>query len=271
MGILEALKNIFDTKFSNILNNNKFVLFDFSKNTENTLEIKKDGTLSIDLSKVSAEERKKIKEQIIDVSIQNENETFLLDESKNKTTSIKANLPKDSDKKILEFYHEKLRPDWNKALEMSLVVKNMSQKGEDIKDIKRDIRKKYPEFGNNLCNMVGREYFHEHFKQLHKSMLEEDFDIVEYRNKVEKIVKSLPYTVFIDQYKGYDDFAGEIFFKLSKLKKYGTGKLLLHGLGKNNVKTTLKLIEKERDTWDITDVKIELNKNKTIITATLYF
>ena len=88
MGILEALKNIFDTKFSNILNNNKFVLFDFSKNTENTLEIKKDGTLSIDLSKVSAEERKKIKEQIIDVSIQNENETFLLDESKNKTTSF---------------------------------------------------------------------------------------------------------------------------------------------------------------------------------------
>ncbi len=272
MIILDKLRTIFEGKFGDILSNNNITLFNFSRNVQNTLELKEgDKLLSLDLTKALEEEKVKIKKEIIDDIVQNKKNVFLINQTSDKTKRIKENLPDCEDKELLKFYKDKLNLNLYKALEASLIIRSSSKEGEDITELKRDVAKKYPDFGNNLCNLTTRGYFDGHFKELYNSMLEDDnFDILSYQRKVDKIVKSLPYIVFITRYKSYDDLSGEVNFKLEKLKKYGTGKLVLHGLGKENVNTTLSILEEYREESTIL-VEKRINPNKTIITATLKF
>lgn len=270
MTILENLTRVFEGKFRDILSHNNITFFNFSRNTNETVEVKDGNKLVIDLSKATEEEKKLVK-NILDSRVQSENEAFLMDHSSEKTLKIKLSLPHGESEELLKFYKDKLKPEMYKALEASIIVKNAFEREEDISEMKRDISEKYPTFGNNLCNLVTRGYFNNHFKELYQSMLEdEEFDINVYQRKVEKIVKSLPYTVFITRYKSYDELSGEVRFKLDRLKKYGTGKLLLHGLGKENVNTTITILEEYKEE-DHLNTQIEINPKKTIITATLIF
>ena len=269
--VLDKLKTIFEGKFGDILSNNKLTLFDFSKNKTEVLEIKEGNKIVLDVSKANVQEQKLIKEKMIDSTLQQQNETFMLYDFAQKTENIRLNLPVGDDEDLLKFYKDKLKPEMCQALEASLVVKNAHKKGQDIIDLKKDISRRYPTFGNNLCNLVTQGYFHGHFKYLFISMFDEQtFDISIYQKKVEKIVQSLPYTVFITRHRSYDDLSGEVRFKLEKLKKYGAGRLLLHGLGRENVSTTVNLLEEYKEDKNIT-IQKELNSSGTIITATLIF
>lgn len=276
MKFLEKLKTIFETKLRDLLSNNNIKigdikLLDFSRNTENVLELKKGDRVSIDLSKASDEEKRLVKKDIIDVIVQEDKDAFLIDESSEKTKQIKQNLPKETDSELLKFYKDKLSLDMYRALEASLVVRNVFKKKGNVEELKKDIAKQYPEFGNNLCNLTSQDYFHRHFKDLYLSMLgDEEFDILMYQKKVEKIVKSLPYIVFITRYKSYDELSGEVRFKFGRLQKYGTGKLLLHGIGKENVNTCFSILEEYKNEKGV-HVEVDVNPSGTIITATLKF
>ncbi|MCK5176894.1 MAG: hypothetical protein KAQ92_04160, partial [Candidatus Aenigmarchaeota archaeon] len=201
MKILDNLKKIFDTKFSDILNNNKIVFLDFSKNNNYVLEKKSEDKLSIDISKATPKEKKLIKENILDVNFQ-EKGNLLKNSSYEKTKQIKESLPESDDKKLLEFYRDKLTPEMYYALEASLVIRKSFKKGQNITELKWDIVRKYPSFGNNLCNMTTQGYFEDHFYKMYHEMLEDNgFDIRLYQNKVKWIIKALPYTVFVTKYK----------------------------------------------------------------------
>ncbi len=270
MKLFDNLKKIFEAKFSDLLNNNKFVLFDFSRNPTYVLEKNNDGVLNIDMSKATSEEKKLIKEQVLDVSFK-ERGFLLTDKSSEKTTQIKENLPKGDDKKLLQFYRDKLSPEMYDALDASLVIRNSSNKGENILELKLDVINKYPTFGNNLSNLTSQGYFDNHFRQLYYAMLgEENFDIRVYQKKVEGIIKSLPYTVFITKRKTLDELSGEVKFKLEKLRQYGMNKLFLHGLGRENVDTGLKIINEYKDDKTI-DIEKDINPSRTIINATFRF
>jgi len=267
MKILDKLKNIFDAKFRDLLANNTIKFFDFSKNVNNVIELKEGEKIGLDISKATDDEKRRIKEEILDFIVHNENDIFLTNKTAEKTNKIKRNLPQDKDKELLSFYRNKLNPDIHKALEGALIVRRAFNNGEDILELKRDISFKYPEFGNNLCNLVTRDYFDEYFKELYDNMFEEEgFDIIEYQNEVERIVRSLPYMVFINRHKSYEEFSGEVKFKLDRLKKYGTEKLKLHGLGKNNVEKALRIIEEYKDDSSVA-IEKRINKSGTIITA----
>jgi len=267
----DELKRIFETKFRDLFSNNTITIFKFTKNEKQVIEIK-ENTLSLDLSKSNDQEKKSIK-GLLDFIVQGKEEIFLNSLSSEKTQSIKNNLPDQSDKSLLDFYKDKLNPDMYKALEMSLVVRSFFKKGGNITELKRDISKKYPSFGNNLCNLTTEGYFDTHFKDLYDNMIQDEdeaFDIRVYQKKVENIVNSLPFTVFVTRYKTYDELSGEVLFKLEKLKKYGTGKLLLHGIGKENVNTTLTILEEYKEKKDLA-IQKDVNPGKTIITVTLLF
>ena len=62
MKILDNLKTIFESKFRDLFSNNKITIFDFSRNTQNVLEIKEGEKLSIDYSKATEQEKKLIKQ-----------------------------------------------------------------------------------------------------------------------------------------------------------------------------------------------------------------
>ncbi len=271
MNLLEKLRNIFEAKFSDIFNNNRITLFDFSKNiNNNVLEIKEGNKLSVDLTNASIEEKKRVKEEIIDYTVQTEEAAFLVKPSSTNVKKVKENLPEGTEQELLEFYKDKLTPEMYTALEASIIVRNAFNRKEDIKELKRGITRKHPSWGNNLSNMVSERYFDDHFKNLYFSMLkDEPFDIRTYQRMVESTVKSLPFTVFVTKYKSYNELSGDVMFKLTNLKKYGTGKLLIHGIGRDNVTTILRLCTDYKN--QVTDIKIEVNPSKTIITATLFF
>jgi len=271
MGILERLKSIFEGKFGDIFANNTIKLFDFSRNTNHVLELREGQKIGIDLSKATEEEKKRIKSEILDFVVQNENDLFLTEKIAQKTDKIKRNLPEDKDKEILSFYREKLKPQMYKALEGALIVRRASLRGEDITELKRDIAYKYPSFGNNICNLTTGNYFDKYFKEMFQRMVEEeDFNILSYQEEVERIVLSLPYMVFISKYKSYEEFSGEVKFKLDKLRKYGTEKLNIHGLGTENVETALRIAHEYKNDGTLIIEKFS-NKSRTIITVAFRF
>jgi len=268
--VFEKLKTIFEAKFSNSFNNNRISLFNFSKNSTSLFEIRGGNRLSLDLTHANPEEKKQVKEKIIDYATQIEKEAFLVNPSLITIKKVKENLPDEAEQKLLEFYKDKLTPEMYTALEASIVVRNAFKRKEDIKELKQSIAKKHPSWGNNLCNMVSEGYFDDYFKNLYLNMFkDESFDIRAYQRNVESTVKSLPFTVFVTKYKSYEELSGEVRFKLSNLKKYGTGKLLIHGIGYENIITTQKLGEEYKS--EVTDIKIDINQSKTIITSTLTF
>ena len=118
--------------------------------------------------------------------------------------------------------------------------------------------------------MVSADYFHNHFKELYEHMKDDnDFTVELYQQKVERIVISLPYTVFINSKSTSEEKLKEIVYKMEKLKKYGTGRLIIHGLGTLNVNKSEEIIKYfEKDS----SVDIEIpDKSKTYITAILKF
>jgi len=268
--LFDKLKTLFEGKFGDIFANNVIKLFDFSKNTSQVLELKDGQRLSLDVSKGAEEDKRKAKE-LIDFIVQEEKEAFFMDKSAEKTRQIKDNLPLKNEGGLLKFYKDKLKPDMLKAVEGSLVVKNAWKNGEDISELKRDIAWKYPNFGSNICNLVTGGYFENYFKELYEKMLEqEEFSILDYQEEVERIVKSLPYMVFINRHKSYEEFSGEVKFKLDRLKKYGTEKFKLHALGKDNVEKALKIIEEYKEDKSVT-IEIYINHSGTILTAIFRF
>ena len=270
MSFLDKLKNLFETNFGDIFSNNNLTLFSITKNPSAPLEVRGDNRLLIDLSRLTAEERARVK-QLLDSSIQEEDITFLTEKSTEKVEQIKRNLPRLGDEELLRFYKDKINIDLYRALEMSLMVRNAFRKGEEITELKRDIAYKYPEFGNNLCNLTTSNYFDTYFKELYEIMLQEpDFEIGKYQREVQRIAVSLPYMVFINHFKSYEEFSAQVKFKLEKLKKYGTGKLRLHALGRDNVLTSLKIAHEYKDN-SVFSIEKEINPSGTLIVVLFKF
>ncbi len=269
MKILENLKKAFESSFGDVFTNNTFKLFDFSKTINNFIE--KDGEkLLINLDKANPEEKQNFK-KVLDDSIQNDNEGFLTTKNVIKTKQIKRNLPRQKDEELLNFYKDKISEDIYRAFELSLIVRNAFNSGEDISELKRDIYLKFPKFGNNVCNLTTSDYFDYYFSELHKIMSEENnFDIEKYKKEVDRIARELPYMVFINRYKSLEEFEGEVKFKLSKLRKYGTDKLKLHAIGRDNVEKAFRISENYKYDSEIT-LENEVNLNKTIATIIFKF
>jgi hypothetical protein len=270
MKVLDKLKTFFEGKFGDIFANNTIKLFDFSKNTSQVLELKDGQRLSLDLSKATPQEKEYIKTNVIDSVIQEDNETFLTKESTSKAIQIKENLPEDDDV-VLRFYRGKVSPELFRALEAALVVKNAYEKGGDISELKRDINSRYPDFGNNLCNLVTRGYFNDYFPKLYFEMLgQEHFSIIDYQEEVERIVRSLPYMVFVSRTTSLQELQFEVKMKLDRLRKYGTEKLKLHGLGRDNVSKTLAVL-RDYNSESSLNIQNFANPSGTIITSVIRF
>lgn len=201
----------------------------------------------------------------------------LLEEKAGETTAVlHENLPQKKEVELLEFYKDKLSPEYLQALETALVINKAAKKG-DIKLLKDALEKRYPTFGRNMSNMVSSGYFHKDFKELYKYMQEKGASPKEYRREVETIVENQPYTVYVNHFVSQARKLGEVEKKLESaikeklviFKKYGTRKLIIHGLGEWNVKTALVILERVREHPNVDYHEIERDKNK-YIRITLY-
>jgi len=266
--ILEKLKTIVGIK--DILNNfsGRIIFFDFSKKVENH-EIQDNRTLVINPERLNGEQLSQIKKELIDSEIIG-GRAILEKGVKEDTSEVFQNLPKDKDKEIMEFYSDKISPEFMDALEVALVIRSMSSQGKDIGKKKTDVAKKYPSFGRNLCNMVSARYFDQDFKDLYSNMKKVgNFDPHEYRSTVEKIVKSKPYTEFIHKYKTSEEWSDLLYCKIERLKKYGLHELEVYAFSFEHVKLTEEIL---KDFEEDGTVEIEIIfKTKTYIFVKLLF
>lgn len=266
--ILDKLKKIVDIK--NILNNfsGKIVFLDFSRKVENH-KIQDNRTLIINSERLSKEQLSQIKKELIDSEIK-KGRAILEKGIKEETSEILDNLPIGEDEKMIEFYSDKLSPEFIDALEAALVVRSMNAKGRDIRKKKTEIAKKYPLFGRNLCNMVSADYFNKDFKVLYSDMKEEgNFDPHEYKKTVERIVRSKPYTEFIHKHKTLEEWSGLLNYKIERLRKYGLHELEIYAFSYENVKLTDEILEDFKDNENV-DSEIII-KTKTYIFVKLLF
>jgi len=81
-----------------------------------------------------------------------------------------------------------------------------------------------------------------------------------YKRKIEQIVISLPYTVFVNAHQTDDELGGQILYKLNKLKEYGSHRLLVHALTVDNVTKACEVIVGLEKT---NNVKTEFDPKKT--------
>ena len=127
--IPETLKKIFGTnqtnanaELKNSMDNNTIKLFDFSRKTEQKIEVKEGGQLVvINLGKCSDQEKQLIASDLLKPAVL-EGSTILKQNLVPKTKQLEANLPQDEDEQLLGFYRGKLSPEYIEALEMSLIV-----------------------------------------------------------------------------------------------------------------------------------------------------
>jgi hypothetical protein len=230
---LPSLKDLIGIELKEAFNNFSLIKIDRSQKT--TIIDKR--TIRINYSELTPNEKKEFA-QIIRTQAIPSQQAVINSDSKEKTLGIKAGLPTNPDKQLITFYNQKLSPEYLEALEIALVIKNKKlQDQEAVKELKKDVHSKYPIFGNNLCNLVSEGYFHHHFKDLFQQMSEneDNFTVGTYRKKVEQIVVSLPYTIFVNSHHSKEELSGLILYKLQKLKEYGSQPLRVHALNVENV------------------------------------
>ena len=239
------LKDIIGIDIKDVLN--KFHFIHIDRSIKNIVEVKEGGILAINYDKLRPEDQKEFN-KLIRVKAIPADQVIIEQKAQQKTLGIKTNLPTTSDEKLLEFYKTKLSQEYIDALEIALIIKNKKESDQQgVRELKRDVSHKYPIFGNNLCNLVSEGYFNTHFKELYENMaIEEDFTLDKYTRKIEQIVISLPYTIFVNAHQTNEELSGLIIYKLSKLKEYGSHRLLVHALNRDNVeKAQIVIIELE--------------------------
>lgn len=266
MTFLPSLKDLVGVEFKDILNHFNFIKID--RSIQQKVEVKKGGILCVNYNRLDINEKKEINELLRNQAIPSDH-TVIEAKAKEKTLGIKECLPESADNELLDFYRTKLSPEYVDALEIAMVIRNKKHTDQQgVKELKRDVKSKYPEWGSNLCNLVSEGYFHTHFKKLYESMSGEvDFKMVMYTLKIEQIVVSLPYTVFVSLYQTEDELSGVILYKLGKLQQYGTHRLLVHALNIENVKKAQDVIHDLETTHN---VKVEYDpKKRSYMTAIL--
>src|SRR3989344_8479203 len=143
--VFEKLKSIFEVRLSDffknntlIFKNNSLININFSRKSNSALELNGDALL-VNLDHATPEEKKRVKEEIINHRVQIEGEAFLVKHSSTNVKKVKENLPDGTEQELLDFYKNKLTPEMCKALEASIVVRNAFRKKEDITELKRGI------------------------------------------------------------------------------------------------------------------------------------
>lgn len=265
---LPSLKDIIGVDIKDILS--RFNIIKIDRSVHQKVEVKEGGILCVNYNRLDINEKREFGDLIRKQAIPS-NHTVIEAKAKEKTLGIKEGLPKSTDNELLEFYRTKLPPEYVDALEIAMVIRNKKQNDQQgVKELKRDVKSKYPKFGSNLCNLVSEGYFHTHFKELYESMSgEEDFEMKRYTEKIKQIVVSLPYTIFVNSYQTEEELSGFILYKLGKLQQYGTHRLLVHALNIENVKKAQDVINELETTHS---VKVEYDpKRRGYMTAILRF
>lgn len=266
MSWFEKLKKVIDINIHHLINIT-FVKNESSKEKLRTLE---DGKrIEINTSALDGKELEETK-QFLCEQFNKRDATFLEKGAKEEIDDIKEKLNLRTIRDTLDFYRDKISPEYLDALEASLYLREAFKEDKDIERMKRDIIQHFGPIGKNISNLCSSGYFEGYIMELYLEMSRQpNFTLQKFQQRFKEIVRDSPFTVFVNQYRKKEDIKNEINIKLRKFQDYGIGFLAVHGIGTENVKIireTLSELENERN-----DIKTEMALESSIIQLKIMF
>lgn len=267
MGWFDKLKALVDIKIdlrnlvqitinsNNATNSNNSAAF---TNTEKSL--------IINTAHLSEEQKKELK-QITKEYIEEGNKLLKTETSQTLHSIEDYNREnKSKDKQILDFFKDVIPDEDLDALEASLFLRSEFRKGNEtiVKKIKRDIRIKFGDRGNNISNLCTAGYFENFLRELYNvSKEKEKFDQL-----YESIVSDSVLAVFVNKEMSTRALTEEIKKKIEASLRYGLEAIFIHGIGKQNISTIKSCIVENKNFFDFFE-KIIFEKENIIMVKLL--
>ncbi len=222
-----------------------------------------ENTLVFNGENISDERKEKLKPIIKDY-IQEEN-MLLKTNTSEKLKKVELYNKKDNkdDKRILEFFRDIIPSKDLEALEISLFLRDGFRNGYDIKEMKRDIRKKFGDRGNNISNLCTAGYFETFIQKLRNETSKEEFSEL-----YEQIVSNYILAVFVNEQMSVFQITEEIKKKINASMRYGFKFVDVHGIGTQNINKIMSCIENNRDFFDFYE-KVVFQRGNIVIVKLL--
>ena len=263
MGFLESLKQLIsvDIDLSNFININ---IINDSQNKQKLIPSKDGKTVHINYPQLEDKEKQVMNKALKSSFESGEIEHIMELCSEKKVEDIKKKLSIKTTREILEFYKDKIPLENYKALEASLYARVDFVVGKSISADKDDIRNKFGDEGNNICNLCTAGYFEGYIKEAYEEMgSSNNFSIDEWQKYFKLIVRTSPFAVFVHKEMSEEELSGMIVYRLSTNIRYGIKFVDIHGIGWGNVKKIKKILRELQKKRDL-DPEIQ-SPSKTII------
>jgi len=254
---LDKLKSFIDANFSHFITVN----INTNPRSKEKIETTDDGkTVKLNLSAFTPEEKEELKKLLL---AEHEDGKKLFEEkSSEHLEDIAQTFSLSSTHEILDFYKDKISDYHLEALEASLVLRNAFRRGENVDDLKEDIKIRFGDVGNNIANLCTAGYFEGYIKNVYEEMSKQpDFRVHAFRDYFNKIVSLHHFAIFVSRDMRSDELEGTVRTKLNAYKKYGIRFLDIHGIGKQNVEKIKQL----HAMLEAEDMQISINQVGNII------
>lgn len=168
-----------------------------------------------------------------------------------------------TNKGILSFFESIIPNEDYLALESSLFLRKQFLDGEPINELKKGIRNRLGDRGNNIANLCTAGYFEEFLIPLYNSSQEK------FKKIYEDVIGKSILAIFVNRYTNPEEIPTQISRKLDLSKKYGIDFIHIHGISKTNIIKIKECIENNRDYFKFFDKKVFENDEKNIIVIEL--
>ncbi len=244
MSVLEKLKGMF-----NIEINKPLINICFKINSDNVTKTKKEviyleaeNKLDILLDNIGHDKKKKLK-PLIREYIELEDKKLLEEKTAIRLNEICLyNQNPGDDSKTRKFFKNIIPSVDYEALEAALYIRSEFNKGEDVSELKQDIRETFGERGSNIANLCTAGYFEGFLKPLFNNE-----SIERFKELYELIVGKAVIAVFVHSGMKERDITRQIKNKINVSMRYGIPILYIHGIGPDNVAKIKKFIEEKEE------------------------
>lgn len=152
--------------------------------------------------------------------------------------------PQPSDSQLLENFKAFIPQKDVKIVEAALFVRRLYKGGGNVTRYKQLIVQKYGSRGNNIANLISAGYYEDYLRPIYMHLLETEPDLAIYifGEIYEEAVTQYPFAVFVSIVKSYSQIKEEVTAKIQLNLLSEQHVLNIHGIGMQNKKTILKLL-----------------------------
>lgn len=245
-----------------ILSNSKI----FSDNKKVRIQ---DNKINLNFQRLNKKEKQAILDYIKEIRESQEDYLFI---ERNSFETVQDIKKIKNDFKTIEKYKQVFLPDDFSVLESAVYIKHLQENNNRVKipKLKQQIRNKFGERGNTICNLYSASYFNKLIFPLYEELSKSpDFTIDNFKSTFDKLIRDFPLAIFIHRLMSVSEIKQKIRDRIETNKNYGIKKAHIHGIGKTNcenIKQAIKELEEEKY-----EFSKSINEKNTIIIVTLDF